>query len=233
MTGQSRRCIRCGEDISDRGRAAKRCKECANSIRQQRSIGHQERRAEQKAISGGTVTRAHINSLLQKQKNSCPECGIRFWGREARQATIDHDIPLIRGGAHDDSNIKRMLCRSCNSSKGAKSFAEWKAQVRLIKPERAPSLSTQEIRTRSHFTVRFPHPDNVSNVRMAADQAGLSPNAWVVNILTDAAERLHKLRRADRGIISTDYLPPLDCDEEYAAFKFHDETQWDRETGAL
>ena len=232
MTGKTRRCEECKEDISQRGRAAKRCKPCDKLIRQQRSIEHQERRAELKAISGGTVTRAHINGLLKKQHGKCANCDVRFWGRKAQQATIDHHIPIIRGGAHDDSNIKRLLCRRCNSSKGAKSTAEWEARVRGNKPDPEPSLSTKARRAECHVTIRFRHPDNVADVRKAADRDGLSMNAWIVNLLTDATGRLLKTDPASIGVITGGYPPPVDYDEEDGPIEPRDEASWDWETGA-
>lgn len=38
--------------------------------------------------------------------------------------TIDHVIPMSRNGPDDDDNLQ-VLCRSCNTSKGAKTMAEW------------------------------------------------------------------------------------------------------------
>ena len=111
MAGRTRRCKDFGVDISYRGQAAKRGTTCAKTARQQGSIENQERRTEQKALSAGTVTQSHINNLRKKQNGKCANCDERFWGHSARQETLDHDIPLIRGGSHYDSNIKMLLCR--------------------------------------------------------------------------------------------------------------------------
>lgn len=44
--------------------------------------------------------------------------------------TIDHVIPLVRGGRHIADNLVAS-CRSCNSSKGAKLLSEWKPRKDL------------------------------------------------------------------------------------------------------
>jgi 5-methylcytosine-specific restriction endonuclease McrA len=46
----------------------------------------------------------------------CETCGVHG------ELTRDHIVPLIAGGTNERANI-RLLCRSCNSSKG-KSSAE-------------------------------------------------------------------------------------------------------------
>lgn len=58
------------------------------------------------------------------------------WQREGRVCqycqnsfdTIDHVIPLTRGGDNMLNNLVP-CCRSCNSSKGTKTLAEWKPQI--------------------------------------------------------------------------------------------------------
>jgi 5-methylcytosine-specific restriction endonuclease McrA len=42
--------------------------------------------------------------------------------------TIDHIIPLMRGGDNMETNLVP-ACRSCNSSKGSKLLAEWKPEI--------------------------------------------------------------------------------------------------------
>lgn len=50
------------------------------------------------------------------------KCG---YCRVAIGDTLDHILPLFRGGTNDKNNLL-MACRSCNSSKGAKTIGEWK-----------------------------------------------------------------------------------------------------------
>lgn len=61
----------------------------------------------------------HLARLLQAAK-SCPDCQNAFSKKRIR--TIDHVIALARGGAHAITNF-RIICRPCNSSKGARAFA--------------------------------------------------------------------------------------------------------------
>lgn len=52
-------------------------------------------------------------------QNRCFTCGTED------ELTIDHIIPLSRGGNHGIGNLQ-ILCKSCNSRKGAKTIYEWK-----------------------------------------------------------------------------------------------------------
>lgn len=54
---------------------------------------------------------------LCKKFSHCPMCGRKFSFRLKR--TVDHIIPLSKGGSNSIDNIQP-LCGSCNSSKGAK-----------------------------------------------------------------------------------------------------------------
>ena len=47
------------------------------------------------------------------QRIACVEC------RSTDDLTIDHHVPIARGGGNDPGNL-RVLCRSCNSRKGAR-----------------------------------------------------------------------------------------------------------------
>lgn len=61
---------------------------------------------------------ATITAWVQQHGNTCPG-----WTRGAHQVepgelTVDHIVPIKGGGTHHPSNLT-VLCRSCNSSKGA------------------------------------------------------------------------------------------------------------------
>jgi 5-methylcytosine-specific restriction endonuclease McrA len=56
-----------------------------------------------------------IFTKLRKQEYKCIYCGIDI----GNDYTIDHIIPISKGGAHEVSNME-LLCSHCNSSKGSK-----------------------------------------------------------------------------------------------------------------
>ena len=61
----------------------------------------------------GDATLEEINALMQRQ-TKCAYCKKKFTGK--MPATIDHVIPLSKGGLHTISNLV-LACRSCNSRK--------------------------------------------------------------------------------------------------------------------
>lgn len=68
------------------------------------------------------LTQHFTFSELQNLRLTCGEkcayCG------QAVKLTVDHIIPLSRGGANDITNIA-LVCRICNSSKGDLTPSEW------------------------------------------------------------------------------------------------------------
>lgn len=59
------------------------------------------------------------SELRRILSSACVACGSR------ERITIDHVVPLVRGGRHAVGNLQP-LCHSCNSSKGAKLMIEWR-----------------------------------------------------------------------------------------------------------
>lgn len=75
------------------------------------------RRARKLAADGDGISAEQWQRILKSQKNKCNLCHKRF--TKSRSATMDHIIPLSKGGTHSSVNIQA-LCGSCNSSKQAK-----------------------------------------------------------------------------------------------------------------
>lgn len=69
----------------------------------------------------GEVSKGIQDFLFSKQKGRCACCGslLKTAGRH-----LDHKVPLIGGGLHEDSNLQ-LLCKKCNLSKGAKDPIEF------------------------------------------------------------------------------------------------------------
>ena len=63
--------------------------------------------------------------LKKLYSQPCSACGV-----EDNQS-IDHIIPLSRGGLHSIGNLMT-LCRSCNASKHARTIVEWRQGKSLI-----------------------------------------------------------------------------------------------------
>lgn len=75
-------------------------------------------RAKKKA--GGKYTDEDVKRLYKAQKGKCYYCGKKV----GKDYTIDHVIPLNRGGSNTPENIV-IACRHCNCSKQDKLPHEW------------------------------------------------------------------------------------------------------------
>lgn len=67
-----------------------------------------------KSNSTGQFTKLEWENLCQQYDYKCLRCG------QVKPLTVDHVIPLTKGGTNDIGNIQP-LCYSCNSSKRSKS----------------------------------------------------------------------------------------------------------------
>lgn len=92
----------------------------ARPARSRTIIGEKLRRWQRDSSALG-LTLASRYELLhewQSRKVVCLYCGMHA------ADTVDHIVPLARGGSNFSSNLAP-ACRSCNSSKGTKLLAEW------------------------------------------------------------------------------------------------------------
>lgn len=78
------------------------------------AIDHR-RRSRQKA-SGGSYTAAEWSALVNHYGNKCLCCG-----RDDLPLTVDHVIPIAKGGRSDINNLQP-LCKACNSRKKDKTI---------------------------------------------------------------------------------------------------------------
>lgn len=76
---------------------------------------HRRRLALRGSIQGGDFSFAELQALKKRTPN-CLGCGEVF--TVVKPATIDHKVPISRGGTNAISNIQ-LLCHSCNARKGA------------------------------------------------------------------------------------------------------------------
>lgn len=84
-------------------------------VKAKRAIHEQNRRA--RKSGGGASLTVTLEQLVEHQGNRCFWCSQPF--TKARKATLDHHVPLSKGGQHSDSNVTA-TCISCNSSKKAR-----------------------------------------------------------------------------------------------------------------
>lgn len=72
-----------------------------------------QRRRAREIGAAGHFTEQEWSDLKKKYKNKCAVC------KEQKKLTIDHIVPLSKGGTNYIENIQP-LCLSCNSRKGVK-----------------------------------------------------------------------------------------------------------------
>ena len=111
-------CINCKTLVSKRSTGL--CADCRNKkgkapdwlakLRLSKRISQQKRRTK---YMKGAFTKQDWIDITKKWENKCALCHI------LKKLTIDHIIPLSKGGMHTKENIQP-LCGNCNSSKGSK-----------------------------------------------------------------------------------------------------------------
>lgn len=109
-------CIDCAEPSLGR-----RCRTCSARARRIRSAGDTRvQRWSRERDAPGLSQKARYRLLAQwkRQCRSCAYC-------PSLATTVDHVIPLVRGGTNHEGNLVP-CCRRCNSSKAARLISEWR-----------------------------------------------------------------------------------------------------------
>lgn len=78
-------------------------------------------------VNHGKLTRQMRNALVANQKNICALCFLPFYDFDP--PTIDHCIPLGRGGVDDYLNMQAAHL-SCNQLRGDMLMERWFASVK-------------------------------------------------------------------------------------------------------
>ena len=66
------------------------------------------------------LTASQWRAIVEEYGHKCVYCG-----RELDKPTMDHVVPLSRGGRHTKDNVVP-ACQSCNSSKNGRLLSEWR-----------------------------------------------------------------------------------------------------------
>jgi 5-methylcytosine-specific restriction endonuclease McrA len=102
--------------------------------RQRKAAAEQRRRAAKRQIEGHGVDPADWLAMVVAAQGRCTYCG------EVRPLTMDHRMPLSRGGRHELENVVP-ACKPCNSRKHTRTEEESRA---LLRDEREPGISESE-----------------------------------------------------------------------------------------
>lgn len=94
-----------GDELREKNRRYSKSRPMENKARV-------HRRRAKKCGAGGSYTSAEWAALCQHFGNVCLSCG-------SSELTVDHVIPLTKGGRNDVANLQP-LCQSCNRRKGQK-----------------------------------------------------------------------------------------------------------------
>ncbi len=88
------------------------------------------------AVKNGnnTLTWRHMQEI-KAENPTCKACG------SSEDISVDHILPLDRGGQNCKENCT-VLCRSCNSSKHAKTYEEWRDWLLVLGRELPPLLNS-------------------------------------------------------------------------------------------
>ena len=82
---------------------------------------HQQRRRARKRGNG--VFAISPRDMRRLERGSCASCGAQD------NLHIDHIVPIAKGGTHSIGNLQ-ILCSTCNCSKGAKLWIEFRTSAR-------------------------------------------------------------------------------------------------------
>lgn len=99
----------------------KRRLENPEATRRKDQLNNRAAKARRRGAERRLVTHSDITRQSERQHGCCFYCG------ESRPLTLEHVIPVCRGGRHAVGNLV-LACVTCNSSKGPLLVVEWRAR---------------------------------------------------------------------------------------------------------
>jgi len=127
-----RECVVCGELFKPKRRSvAKRCSSTCRGwewAKKHPEVGERSRMARRAREAGATLERVDPMIVLERSAWRCELCGAktprRFRGTSHPNApTIDHIVPLARGGSHAYANLQT-ACLRCNVRKATRTLGQ-------------------------------------------------------------------------------------------------------------
>lgn len=135
-------CARCGTPFTGGKYARKYCSKFCYSqsmqIRPPSDIRVRRSHREKAAPGLNTGQRYKLRDKRIAHGHRCAYC-------QAPADTIDHVVPLVRGGTNYEGNLV-VCCRSCNSSKSGRTVMEWRMGKRAPQMTESPAWPARPVR---------------------------------------------------------------------------------------
>lgn len=138
MSGGDPPCHHCGTAFTPTRKHQRLCSsECLRAVLKQRRAANREQKKRREhalraLVRGRQAERFSPIDIFKRDHWRCQRCGIRCLPRYAhgdmRSPTLDHIIPISKGGDHTRANTQ-LLCNGCNCAKSNKVGGD---QLRLI-----------------------------------------------------------------------------------------------------
>lgn len=149
-------CTGCGAGFtSNHARATYCSKACSNAhhgrmrqVRADDDPATTRARREREAPGLTYAQRKRLLAKWRKQGRSCTYC-------DRPATTVDHVLPLVRGGTHYEGNLAP-ACKACNSGKSGWTVIEWRTGKRLAPMQVRAFLGVPNARDRA-MTILHSH----------------------------------------------------------------------------